>query len=163
MDDRTARDAAGGFSFADRLDLATIAQRYATDTVTTSLQAVGVDSPAALLATWVMGREGLQEFASGAKPVTDDRPRIEYAPWVRQNEIAHVLPELLSRKTEVPVEGADATLRTEIARRRETLLDFYTAGLAAYGGDRHGWAEAISRVQSAEPNNPYYQWIIGRD
>ena len=146
-----------------RLDATTIAQRYATDTVTASLQAVGVDSPAALLATWVMGREGLEEFAAGAKPVTDDRPRIEYAPWVRPNEITSVLPELLSRKTEVPIEGADAALRTEIARRRETLLDFYTAGLAAYGGDRRGWSEAIGHVQSAEPNNPYYQWIIGRD
>jgi hypothetical protein len=34
----------------------------------------------ALLATYVMGRQGLEAFAGDARPVTDDDPRIEYAP-----------------------------------------------------------------------------------
>jgi len=145
------------------LDANSIARRYASGNVTASLKAVGVDSPEAVLATWVTGREGLEKFAAGAKPVTDDRPRIEYGDWVRRNEITRVLPELLALKTEVPVEGADPALRAEIERRRSTLMDFYSAGLAAYGGDRQAWEQAVARVQSAEPGNAYYEWIIGRD
>ncbi len=145
------------------LDANTIAKRFASGNVTASLKAVGVDSPEALLATWVTGRQGLEKFAAGAKPVTDDRPRIEYGDWVRPNEITRVLPQLLALKTEVPVEGADHALRAEIERRRSTLMDFYAAGLAAYGGDRQAWGQTVANVKSAEPENPYYGWIIGRD
>ena len=145
------------------LDANTIARRFASGNVMASLKAVGVDSPEALLATWVTGRQGLEKFAAGAKPVTDDRPRIEYGDWVRSNEITRVLPQLLALKTEVPVEGADHALRAEIERRRSTLMDFYAAGLAAYGGDRQAWGQTVENVKSAEPENPYYGWIIGRD
>jgi spermidine synthase len=48
-------------------------------------------------------------------------------------------------------------------RRRATLMDFYAAGLAAYGGDHQTWGRAVERVASAEPGNAYYEWIIGRD
>ncbi len=146
-----------------RLDAQVMAQRFASETVTASLKAVGVESPAAALATWVTGREGLETFAAGAKPVTDDRPRIEYGAWVKPGEITRVLPELLSLKTEVPVEAADVTLRAEVERRRATLMDFYTAGLAAYGGDQQAWGQAVARVKKAEPGNAYYGWVIGRD
>ncbi len=127
------------------LDANTIARRFASGNVTASLKAVGVDSPEALLATWVTGRQGLEKFAAGAKPVTDDRPRIEYGDWVRSNEITRVLPQLLALKTEVPVEGADHALRAEIERRRSTLMDFYAAGLAAYGGDRQAWGQTVAK------------------
>jgi spermidine synthase len=146
-----------------RLDATKIAERFASQTVTASLKAVGVESPAALLATWVTGREGLEEFARGAKPVTDNRPRIEYWSWVRPNEITKVLPEILALKTEVPVEGADDAMRSEMQQRRAVLMDFYAAGLTAYGRDEAGWRQAIERVKAAESGNPYYGWIIGRD
>ena len=146
-----------------RLDAQVMAQRFASETVTASLKAVGVESPAAALATWVTGRKGLETFAAGARPVTDDRPRIEYGAWVKQSEITRVLPELLSLKTEVPVEAANVTLRAEVERRRATLMDFYTAGLAAYGGDQQAWGQAVARVKKAEPGNAYYGWVIGRD
>lgn len=48
------------------------------------------NSAQALLATWVSDRNGLQRFAGDAPAVTDDRPRIEYAPWVRPREISRV-------------------------------------------------------------------------
>jgi spermidine synthase len=95
--------------------------------------------------------------------VTDDRPRIEYGPWVRPDEITRVLPELLALQTKVPVEGANEALSAEVETKRKTLMDFYTAGLAAYGGDRETWGRTITGVQAAEPANAYYSWIIGRD
>ena len=143
------------------LDAKEIANRFAQDGVSTALRAVGVASPAALLATWVTGREGLEHYAAGVRAVTDDYPRIEYAPWVRPREITRVLPELLTLRTDAPVSGADDALRAEIVRQRESLLDFYTAGIAAYNGDREQWQQAIRRVAAADGNNPYYRWLAG--
>lgn len=143
------------------LDANRIASRFARAEVSTPLQAVGVASPAALLATWVTGREGLERYAANARPVTDNDPRIEYSPWVRPREITRVLPELIALRTDPPLIGADDALRGEIARQRQGLLDFYTAGIAAYSGDREEWAQAMQRVVAEDDNNSYYRWITG--
>lgn len=143
------------------LDAGQIAKRFIQNNVSTSLMAVGISSPAALLATWVTGTEGLKRYAANTSPVTDDHPRIEYAPWLRPKEITRVLPELLALRTDPPLTGADDALRAEIAREREGLLDFYAAGIAAYNGDRERWAQAIQRVSAANRGNPYYLWITG--
>jgi spermidine synthase len=138
-----------------------IANRFTQGNVRTSLGAVGISSPAALLATWVTGREGLERYAMNARPVTDNDPRIEYSRWVRPKEITRVLPELLALRTNPPLVDVDDALRSEIIRQRQALLDFYTAGLAAYTGDREGWVHAMQRMDDADDNNPYYRWIAG--
>jgi len=146
-----------------RLDARTMATRFTAESLVASLKGIGVESPASLLAMWITGREGLERFASDARPVTDDRPRVEYGPWVRPDEITKVLPKLLALHTKVPVEGADEAMSGQIETERKTLMDFYAAGLAAYGGDRETWSREIAKVQAAEPTNAYYSWIIGRD
>jgi spermidine synthase len=146
-----------------RINARTMQERFASETVAKSLKGVGIDSPAAVLATFVTGREGLEKFSANAKPVTDDRPRVEYGPWVRPGEITRVLPEMLALMAEVPEEGKDDELRAEIAQRRAVLLDFYAAGLAAYDRDETTWRQSIDRVQAADPGNAYYAWVIGRD
>jgi spermidine synthase len=78
-----------------QLDAAKITARFQQDSVRNTLQDVGIGSAAALLATWVTDRTGLERFAADAPAVTDDQPRIEYAPWVRSKEITRVLPALL--------------------------------------------------------------------
>jgi len=143
------------------LDPGEIAGRFNQSGVSTSLQAVGVSSPAALLATWVTGRDGLERYAANASPVTDDRPRIEYAAWVRPKEIIHTLPSLLALRTDPPLTDGDDALRGEIAGERRELLDFYIAGIAAYNGDRETWTQAMQRVLAADGKNPYYLWILG--
>jgi hypothetical protein len=57
--------------------------------------------------------------------------------------------------------GIDDALRAEIVNRSRILMDFYTAGIAAYSGDRDEWGRAIQRVQAADGDNPYYHWVIG--
>ena len=146
-----------------RLDASAMARRFASETVVASMKAVGVGSPGAVMATWMMGRKGLEKFVGVAKAVTDDRPRVEYGSWVRPNEITRVLPQLMALQTPIPVEGADSALQSEIAIRHGTLMNFYIAGLAAYEGDRETWAKTIAKVQVAEPKNAYYSWIAGRD
>jgi len=146
-----------------RIDVRALQERFAPQNVAASMKGVGIDSPAAVLATWVTDRSGLERFAGEANPVTDDHPRIEYGPWVRQDEITRALPKLLDLRTEVPAIGSNAELNAEIKQRQSTLFDFYTAGLAAYAGDRTTWEKTIRRVVSVDPENAYYQWIIGRE
>jgi spermidine synthase len=144
-----------------KLEAAPIGDRFNQSGVSTALQAVGVSSPAALLATWVTGKEGLERYAGQARPVTDDDPRIEYGPWVDPKEITRTLPELLSLRTDPPLLDGDTVLRGEVTRQRESLLDFYAAGIAAYNGDREQWSEAMQRVMAVDDTNPYYRWIAG--
>ncbi|WP_420995267.1 fused MFS/spermidine synthase [Cupriavidus sp. 30B13] len=143
------------------LDAARIAQRFAQPEVGAALRAVGIASPAALMATWVTGREGLERYAGDARAVTDDRPRIEYAQWVRRADFPLVLEHLLALRTEAPLSGADDGLRRAIAAERQNLLTFYGAGLDAYRGDREQWSRDISEVMRADPGNPYYNWFAG--
>jgi spermidine synthase len=145
------------------LDAQQIADRFSPASVSTPLQAVGIDSPAALLSTWVTGRDGLESYAANVRPVTDNDPRIEYAPWVRPKEITRTLSALLALGTDPPLNGADNALRLEIVRHRLTLLDFYAAGIAAYNGDREAWSEAMQRVMASDATNPYFNWLAGGD
>jgi spermidine synthase len=143
------------------LNAGEVEKRLAPAEVSRALQAVGVDSPAALLATWVMGRDGLEKYAAGVSPVTDDRPRIEYTGWVRPKEVTRTLPDLLALRTDPPVIGASDALTAQIEQERTNLLAFYTAGLASYNGDRQEWSEAIQRVLASDGTNRYYRWLAG--
>jgi spermidine synthase len=144
------------------LDASRISQRFSQPSVSAALKDVGVVSPAALLATWMMGKEGLERYADGVLPVTDDRPRIEYSSWVRPNEIIRVLPELLALKTEPTLTKSNPTLQLDVDAEREILTKFYAAGLDAYKVDRESWIRNIGEVMRQDRDNPYYQWTVGR-
>ncbi|MDD1979095.1 fused MFS/spermidine synthase [Pseudomonas tussilaginis] len=143
------------------LDAARISQRFAQPRVRAALAEVGVDSVSALLATWVTDREGLERFAGSAEAVTDDRPRIEYAPWVRSGEITRVLPQLLSLRTAPPLINADAALLGAVEDQWHVLKRFYGLTLLAYNGNRQGWAREVRQLMQTEAGNPYFRWFIG--
>ena len=144
------------------LDADRIAQRFNQPSVIAALSEVGVASPAALLATWVTGREGLELYADGVRPVTDDHPLIEYSAWVRPNEITRVLPKLLELKSSPRLTHGSSVLSQEIDAERSGLMAFYDAGLDAYKGDREAWRTDIGTVLLQHRDNPYYQWTIGQ-
>ena len=108
-----------------------------------------------------MGRDGLENFAGTAEPVTDNRPRIEYAPWVRPHEIHRILPRLLELAGTVPLQNTNQSFGEAIQAEQQELFDFYRATLAAAAGDRELWKKLINRVISSDPDNPYYRWFIG--
>jgi predicted membrane-bound spermidine synthase len=143
------------------LDAARISQRYAQDSVRNALQEVGVSSAPALLATWVTDRLGLQQFAGQALAVTDDQPRIEYAPWVRAKEISRVLPALLDLHRPPPLLNADPAFSERMNVHQQRLMQFYRASLHAYDGDRQAWARDIREVMRGDSANPYYRWFVG--
>jgi hypothetical protein len=67
--------AAGKFVLPNRvLDRRTSAL-FNQPEVQSALREIGIASPAALLATWITDRAGLERYAAAALPVTDDRPR----------------------------------------------------------------------------------------
>ncbi len=143
------------------LDAAKISQRFQQDTVRSTLQDVGIGSAAALLATWVTDRSGLERFAADAQPVTDDQPRIEYAPWVRAREITRVLPALLDLHQPPALLNADAGFIERMNTQQQRLMQFYRASLHAYDGDREAWARDMREVMRGDAGNPYYRWFGG--
>jgi spermidine synthase len=144
-----------------KLDAPTIAARFQQPEVASALRAVGVASPAALLATYITDRDGLDWFAGDAPAVTDDRPRIEYTGWVRQKAFVPVLRELLALQSDPPLTGGDDALQQAIRRERDNLQTFYAAGLDAYDGNRQAWSHHITEAIQADPDNPYYRWFTG--
>ncbi|MDB6051156.1 MAG: spermidine synthase [Pseudomonas sp.] len=143
------------------LDAARISARFNQPSVRDALQEVGISSSAALMATWVTDRSGLERFAKSALPVTDDQPRIEYAPWVRPDEIIRVLPTLLSFYQPPPLINTDADFNARMNDHHLRLMQFYAASLHAYQGDRAGWAKDMGEVAEDDGANPYYWWFMG--
>jgi spermidine synthase len=140
------------------LDGVRIERRWARGEVAARLGEVGIESPAALLATWLTDRAGLERYAGDAPPVTDDRPRIEHAAWVRRGEIQRVLPRLLEVARDVPLPPADP-LRGAVEAERQELLGFYRFSLHLMAGDRAAAGTALREVLARDPRNPYYLWV----
>lgn len=143
------------------LDAARIQTRYAQPNTAAALKAVGVPSAAALLATWVTDRDGLAHFAGDTPAVTDDRPGIEYATWVRPREVTRTLPSLLAERGPPPLQGASPAMLAEMDLERARLDTFYRAALAAYVGDRETWGREINRLARNDGDNAYYRWFMG--
>ncbi|EIF31145.1 putative spermidine synthase with an N-terminal membrane domain [Burkholderia sp. Ch1-1] len=143
------------------LDVPRIESRFAQPQVAAALREVGVASPAALLATWITDRAGLAYYTAEAAPVTDDRPRIEYAAWVRQDGFPDTLMHLLALRSEPPLRHADGMFRAALNAERGALQSFYAAGLDAYRGERDAWSRDIGDALQARPDNPYFRWFVG--
>lgn len=143
------------------MDAERIKTRFAFPGVKRALAEVGISDPAGLLATYVMNRDGLENFAGKAEPVTDNRPRIEYAPWVRPDEIRRLLPRLLELAGPIPLQNATRSFHDSILAQRQELFDFYRLALAAAAGDRELWQKLIKRVVVRDPDSPYYLWFLG--
>jgi len=141
------------------LDVPQVMRRYERPSVSAALREVGVESPAALLATWVTDRGGLLGFVGDAPPVTDDQPRIEVAPWLRPGEMARVLPVVAALATDPPLESADAAFRDALQRERGELGLLFQALQASLEGDDARLRDSLSRLRAADPANPYYRWI----
>ncbi|WP_408298004.1 MULTISPECIES: fused MFS/spermidine synthase [Paraburkholderia] len=143
------------------LDVPRIESRFAQPQVAASLREVGVATPAALLATWITDRAGLAYYTADALPVTDDRPRIEYAAWVRRDAFPDTLAHLLALRGEPPLSHADDKFRAALNAERGALQSFYAAGLDAYRGERDAWSRDIGEALQAQPDNPYFRWFVG--
>jgi spermidine synthase len=144
-----------------QLDVPRIRQRFSQGKIADVLGQVGVDSPVALLATYITHRDGLEEFAGNALPVTDDHPRIEYAPWVRDGEFARVLERVAELRSPVPLTGDDS-VGEAVERERRQLWAFYRSAHYALTGQTDRWESLMRRLLPFVGSNPYYKWFIGQ-
>ncbi len=138
------------------LDAARIGARFDHPEVAAALAEVGIGSPAALLATWIADRGGLEHYASGVMPVTDDRPGIEYATWTRRGEFSRVLPALMALTDSPPVINASPELIESVRAEQNRLRRFYEAALEAYAGRREQAGLGLAQVLAEDPQNPYF-------
>ena len=141
------------------LDVPRIIDRFKQPELVSALREVGIPSPEALLATWVMDRAGLETYAGDALPVTDDQPGIEYADWVRSGELQRTLPRLMKLRTNPLLLGADASFVGSVSSVRQNLLLFYQAALNGMAGHQEIWAQEMTRVLEADGDNAYYRWF----
>ena len=143
------------------LDVPRIVERFNQPEVASALREVGVSSPEALMATWITDRAGLETYSGDTRPVTDDQPRIEYADWVRHDEIHRVLPRLIELRTAPPLRRADDSFLQSVSAERQILLTFYQATLNAMAGHQALWSRDIQRVSESDRENAYYGWFGG--
>ena len=143
------------------LDLAAIRARFEQPAVKGALTEVGIPTAEALLATYVCDRSGLERYAGDAPPVTDDRPRIEYGPWVPPGDFERTLVQLLELQSDPPLTEATGGERQQIREARRLLHTFYATALYAYERDRRKWSETLTRVLREAPDNPYFRWFAG--
>lgn len=141
------------------VDARRISERFERPGVAAALREVGVESAAALVATWVTDRDGLVAFAGDAPPVTDDRPRIEVAPWLRPGEMARVLPAVLEATTDPPLQNASDDFAAAVDSHRGELGLLFRALQASLEGDAMVERESLRRLRIAAPENAYYAWI----
>lgn len=92
--------------------------------------------------------------------VTDNHhPGIEYAGWVRRDELQRVLPTLIMLRTDPPVKGGDADFQSLLEIERQRSMVFYQATLNAQAGHSDLWNRDMKRLYESDPNNPYYLWF----
>ena len=142
------------------LDFALVSERMRTPSIARVLGEIGVITPADLLATYVTDRDGLEDYARDALPVTDDRPRIEYAHWIRKNELNHILPKLLAYREAPPVAASSAE-KGQIEASYGQLAEFYEIWLLALARDEAFFARMEAFARSAKPN-AYFGWFLRR-
>lgn len=144
---------------AVNLDVPRIIERFTQPDLASALREIGIASPEALLATWVTDRAGLEAYAGAALPVTDDQPRIEYADWVRSDELQRTLPSLMELRTNPLLLGADASFVGSVSAERQNLLLFYQSALNGAAGHQELWAQDMTRILESDGGNAYYRWF----
>jgi predicted membrane-bound spermidine synthase len=137
-----------------------IQSRFRQQEVAAALRDVGVLSATELLATYVTDGNGLEDYAGDALPVTDDRPRIEYAGWVREGEFPRVLMRIAELRSDPPLQGSDKSLQNDVLLARQKLWTLYRAGYYVYTGQADRWESMIKRLLPEMNDNPYFRWFI---
>ncbi len=147
-----------------RLDTRSLAARMAPPAVRASLAEIGLEEPAALLATALFDRARLERIAGDAGAVTDDRPQVEYfrrhgrrplgpdpRPWLGDTT---TLGSLLRG----PVPDA---LPEAFARDREALVAALRAALSIETREEGARASQAAAALALRPDDPYYLWSQG--
>ncbi|HEX4825568.1 MAG TPA: hypothetical protein VFV19_14795 [Candidatus Polarisedimenticolaceae bacterium] len=115
-----------------RLDAARLDAAYANPRTRASLEAAYFETPAALLGTFLQGRDGVAAWSAGADLITDDRPWMEffhrYGPNMGDREIATLLAPPTGGLEWL--DGAGASLLSATAAERRAHLLYVQSEIA---------------------------------
>jgi spermidine synthase len=104
---------------------------YASSHTQESLTAAYLETPEALLGTYLLDREGIAKWAGNADIITDDRPWIEffrrYGANMRDPEIVTLLTQEPGDVDQLLGDNADPGFRSAVAFERETNLRYLRA------------------------------------
>jgi len=104
---------------------------YADPETRASLNAAYFETPEALLGTYLLDRNGVAQWASGADVITDDRPWIEffrrYGGTMSDPEIATLFTPTPGAIDDVLGNDADPAFRSAVASERDTHLLYLRA------------------------------------
>lgn len=116
-----------------RLNLLSLRAAYASPGTRASLDAAYFETPEALLATYLLDRDGVMRWSAGSDLITDDRPRIEYfrryGRTMSDGEIATLLAQPLGPIDEFLLNDADPALRSAVIAERGAHLAYVRAGI----------------------------------
>lgn len=131
------------------LDLGRVERAYATAPTRENLEAAFLETPEALLATFLLDRDGIAEWVGDAPPITDEHPRMEFflslGPNMKDAEIATLLG--LRQGTFGRVPGLAPTRLATIVREND-LLRGYAASIVR--GDRQAGVTAARGSRATE-------------
>ena len=116
-----------------RLDPESLRAAYASNVTHASLVDAYFETPEALLATYLLDREGVLRWSAGADLITDDRPSIEffrgYGPTMSDREIATLLEPPLGSLDDLEGKDGDPALRLRLAAARDAHLLYVRADI----------------------------------
>jgi spermidine synthase len=156
-----------GFQEPVVVDLAEFARRMAGAAVGRDLQDVDVDSPEALVATWFADADLLAEYVSGVRPITDDRPSIEFfagRPLVEAPVHLERLMPFRMEKTRLlaSLQGVDAAGLAELEVQIEAMDHFYRGSVLASQGHAAGRIREFRQALELDPDSRFFLRLNGR-
>lgn len=137
-------------------------ERLDADAVRRSLRRIGIDGPAAIVATALLDREGLSQYAGALPAVTDDQPVVEY--FLRFGK-KPPLPKIEALLAEPPALESlapglrDPSFETRFATARQALLASIRAAWAFEQGDGEEGRKRAMKAFQLRPRDEYVLWI----
>jgi hypothetical protein len=145
-----------------------VVARWVAPEVAGALAAIGYPSPEALLATMVLDADGIRRVTSGAKLVTDDRPRLEFhdlrdatGRFPAGELLVRLMRERVDARAWLAARGGAGGADQDAWSRSVAALEHFYRG--AFFFEAHRTAEAVAEWQTAreiEPENAYWRAIL---
>jgi len=155
----------GGLDPPD-VSLSRIRERMAQPRVAADLADIDIERPEALVATLMAYGPGLAAYVGDVRPVTDDRPSIEFfvgQPLVEEpDHLEKLLPSRLDPA------GLGAILRTGpevpvgVERYFRAMGHFYQGTVLGERGDAPGRAREWRAALELEPGSPFFRRLVGQ-
>lgn len=141
------------------IDRDVLRERMAEPAVADDLNAIGLNSPEDLLATFVAADEALAAYVKDVPSHTDDRPRIEYYNWYRATPIRVAELKHLREPVEHYLVGNSSGEDARLDAARTVVNAIWDEHEATVHGDLSGARSRLRPALTLEPSNAYLRFL----